>query len=139
MQIYLSFSWSIVLTTYRYMSICVFFLTSIGPPIYYLPALFYRSCYPSTSRSISIFFVFFPLSFVCPPTYLIYLIYQIHLIYLIYQIYLFYIHRSVDLFSVFYLFYRSIEKIFSIDLSISLFYSVLCYSICSSLFYSILF
>ena len=127
---YLSLGLSFLLPT----GICLsmFFLTSIGPPIYYLPALFYRSYYPSTSRSISIFFVFFPLSCVFPPLCLIYLIYQIHLIYLIYQIYLFYIHRSIDLFYAFYLFYRSIEKIFSIDLLIYL-------SLCSILFYAILF
>ena len=135
---YLSLGLSFLLPT----GICLsMFFFNFYRPTYLLSTctILYRSYYPSTSRSISIFFVFFPLSFVCPPIYLIYLIYQIHLIHLIYQIYLFYIHRSIDLFYVFYLFYRSIEKNFSIDLSISLFYSVLCYSILSVLVYSILF
>ena len=63
-QIYCSFSWSIFLTTYRYMSIHLVFLLSL-----------YKSIYLH-------FFVFFP--FVCPPIYLICLTFPIYLIYLIY-------------------------------------------------------
>ena len=59
-NIFLGLSWSICLPI-----LCSFHMSI------YLPTLFYRSYYPSTSRSISISFVFFP--FVWFPIFLIFL------------------------------------------------------------------
>ena len=77
LQIYFSFSWSIFLTTYRYMSIYLVFLLSL-----------YKSIYLHFLCLLSI-------CIVCPPIYLIYLTFPIYLIYLIYLSINLSIYRSV--------------------------------------------
>ena len=138
MQIYLSFSWSIVLTTYRYMSIYVFL--NFYRPTYLLSTCTVLPFLLSLYKSIYLHFLCFLSIIICLSSYLFNLSNLSNPFNLSNLSNLSILYPSIDrsilcilsILSIYRknLFYRSI------DLSISLFYCVLCYSILSILFYS---